>query len=297
MPLPLHELAALGTATCWATTGLISADAVRALGAFNFNLVRQVFVALLLAVIVLMAGLWVGMDWPTVGILVASGIIGILVGDTFNFAAVGRIGPRRAGAIFALNAPMAAVMGYVFLGEALPIQAVLGIGVTVAGVALAILGRPRAGAHRLEALQGSILVGMLFGLAAGFGQAAGSLIARPVMTAGLNPYVASLIRVGASGLAMGVLATTPFAPTRPKVVTKAALALAALTAVIGLLVGMTLFLYALQGSKTGIIATLSATSPVIILPLLWWRTGQRPSGLSFAGAALAVAGLGLIFTR
>ena len=75
MPLPLHELAALGTATCWATTGLISADAVRALGAFHFNLVRQVFVALLLAVIVLMAGLWVGMDWPTVGILVASGII------------------------------------------------------------------------------------------------------------------------------------------------------------------------------------------------------------------------------
>ena len=297
MPLPLHELAALGTATCWATTGLISADAVRALGAFHFNLVRQVFVALLLAVIVLMAGLWVGMDWPTVGILVASGIIGILVGDTFNFAAVGRIGPRRAGAIFALNAPMAAVMGYVFLGEALPVQAVLGIGVTVAGVALAILGRPGANAHRLEMVRGTILVGVLFGLAAGFGQAAGSLIARPVMTAGLNPYLASLIRVGASGLAMGVLAAMPFAPVAPKVVTRAALALAALTAVIGLLVGMTLFLYALQGSKTGIIATLSATSPVIILPLLWLRTGQRPSGLSFAGAALAVVGLGLIFTR
>ena len=297
MPLPLHELAALGTATCWATTGLISADAVRALGAFHFNLVRQVFVALLLAAIVLMAGLWVGMDWPTVGILVASGIIGILIGDTFNFAAVGRIGPRRAGAIFALNAPMAAVMGYVFLGEALPQQAVLGIGVTVAGVALAILGRPGANAHRLEMVRGTILVGVLFGLAAGFGQAAGSLIARPVMTAGLNPYLASLIRVGASGLAMGVLATTPFAPVAPKVVTRAALMLTAVTAIIGLLVGMTLFLYALQGSKTGVIATLSATSPVIILPLLWLRTGQRPSGLSFAGAALAVAGLGLIFTR
>ena len=60
---------------------------------------------------------------------------------------------------------------------------------------------------------------------------------------------------------------------------------------------MTLFLYALQGSKTGIIATLSATSPVIILPLLWLRTGQRPSALSWCGAALAVIGLALIFTR
>ena len=297
MTLPLHELAALGTATCWAATGLISADAVHALGAFHFNLIRQVFVSTILAVIVLGGGLWVEMDWLTASILGASGIIGILVGDTFNFAAVGRLGPRRAGAIFALNAPMAAVMGWAFLGEVLTPQAISGIGVTVAGVTLAILGRPRADAHRLETLQGTILIGVVFGLAAGFGQATGSLIARPVMTEGLNPYLASLVRVGASGVAMGVLATLPFAPPAPKTVSRTALILTATTAIIGLLVGMTLFLYALQGSKTGIIATLSATSPVIILPLIWWRTGQRPSGLSFGGAALAVAGLGLIFTR
>ena len=297
MALPLHELAALGTATCWATTGLISADAVRALGPFHFNLIRQAFVSALLSVIVLAAGLWAGMDSPTLAILAASGIIGILVGDTFHFAAVGRLGPRRAGAIFALNAPMAALMGWLFLGEALPFRAVLGIGLAVGGVALAILGRPRANAHRLETLQGTILIGVLFGLAAGFGQAAGSLIARPVMTMGLNPYAASLVRVGASGLTMGLLLATPFAPSPPKAFGKKALILTAITAIIGLLVGMTLFLYALQGSKTGIIATLSATSPVIVLPMLWLRTGQRPSALSFCGAALAVVGLALIFTR
>ncbi len=69
------------------------------------------------------------------------------------------------------------------------------------------------------------------------------------------------------------------------------------TAFIGLLMGMTLFLYALQGSQTGIIATLSATSPVLILPMLWARTGQRPSLMALSGAGLAVAGLALIFTR
>ncbi len=297
MTLPLHELAALGTATCWATTGLISADAVRALGAFHFNLIRQVFVSLLLAVIVLALGTGGGLTWPVVAVLALSGVIGILVGDTFHFAAVGRIGPRRAGVIFALNAPMAAIMGWAWLGEALPGQAVLGIGVTVAGVALAILGRPRADAHRLEALHGTIVVGALFGLAAGFGQAAGSLIARPVMTAGLDPYLASLVRVSASGLTMGVLAAAPMAPARPVSISRKTLVLTAATAIIGLLIGMTLFLYALQGSKTGIIATLSATSPVIILPLLWLRTGQRPSGLSLVGGAVAVAGLALIFTR
>lgn len=297
MTIPLHELAALGTATCWAITGLISADAVHALGAFHFNLIRQAFVTFLLAIIVWITGAWAGQTTTTIVILAASGIIGILVGDTLNFAAVGRIGPRRAGAIFALNAPMAALLGWVVLGEALTLQAILGICITASGVAVAILGRPRANAHRLEALRGTILIGLLLGLGAAFGQAAGSLIARPIMTGGMDPYLASLFRVGASGLAMGLLATTSFAPPRPEKVSRGILVLTAATAFIGLLIGMTLFLYALQGSKTGIIATLSATSPVIILPLLWLRTGQRPTALSFGGALLAIIGLALIFLK
>jgi drug/metabolite transporter (DMT)-like permease len=293
--LLLHELAALGTATCWALTGLFAADAVRSLGPFHFNLIRQLFVTALLAVIVLLgaAGLPGG---HAALVLAVSGIIGILIGDTFNFAAVARLGPRRAGAVFALNAPMAAIMGWAFLHEALPPLAVIGILLTSGGVALAILGRPRGDAHRLETLQGTLIIGVLCGIGAAFGQAAGSLIARPVMTAGIDPYMASLLRVGASGLAMGLLAATPLAPPKP-IYSRKALILTAATAIIGLLIGMTLFLYALKGSQTGIIATLSATSPVIILPLLWLRTGQRPSALSWAGAALAVLGLGLIFSR
>jgi drug/metabolite transporter (DMT)-like permease len=295
--LPLHELAALGTATCWATTGLISADAVRALGAFHFNLIRQLFVTLLLALVVASTWAWVNPGLATLATLALSGIIGILIGDTFNFAAVGRIGPRRAGAIFALNAPMAAIMGWAVLGEALPWQAIMGICLTAGGVALAILGRPSQNAHRFETVQGTLFIGLLFGLGAAFGQAAGSLIARPIMTAGIDPYLASLFRVGASGLAMGVLSATTLAPKAPTQISRGALLLTATTAIIGLLIGMTLFLYALQGSKTGIIATLSATSPVIILPLLWLRTGQRPSALSWGGAALAVLGLALIFSH
>ena len=75
----------------------------------------------------------------------------------------------------------------------------------------------------------------------------------------------------------GILSATPFAPTAPRTLTRHAVILTAATALIGLLIGMTLFLYALQGWQTGMIATLSTTSPVIILPLLWLRTGQRLS--------------------
>lgn len=252
---------------------------------------------MILAAVVLTSGTLALPGWEAVAVLALSGVVGILLGDTLNFAAVGRLGPRRAGAVFALNAPMAAVLGWLILGERLGWQAGLGIGITVVGVALAILGRPASGAHRLEQVWGGLGVGILFGLGAALGQATGALIARPYMAGGLDPYVGSLVRVGASGLAMGVLAALPFAPPAPRAVSGRVLALTAATALIGLLLGMTLFLYALQGSQTGIIATLSATSPVIILPLLWLRTGQRPSAMSWAGALLAVAGLALIFTR
>ncbi len=295
--MPLHELAALGTALCWATTGVIAADAVRALGPFHFNLVRQLFVALCLAAIVGVMRHWTGLSAAGAVTLAVSGVVGILLGDTLNFAAVARIGPRRTGALFALNAPLAAAMAWVLLDEALSWQGVLGILVATGGVALAVLGRPRADAHRFEALQGTLLPGVALALGAALGQAGGSLIARPVMAAGLDPYLASLLRVGASGLAMGALAALPGAPRLPRPVSRSMLALTCLTAVIGLLLGMTLFLYALQGSQTGIISTLSATSPVLILPLLWLRTGQRPTLLSALGAAVAVMGLALLFLR
>ena len=193
MTFPIHELAALGTATCWATTGILAADAIRALGAFHFNLIRQVFVTLILAIIVVASGTLALPDWPAVAVLAVSGVVGILLGDTLNFAAVGRLGPRRAGAIFALNAPMAAILGWVLLGERLGLQAWAGVALTVAGVALAILGRPASGAHRLELVRGGLWIGVLFGLGAALGQAAGTLIARPYMAGGLDPYVGSLV--------------------------------------------------------------------------------------------------------
>lgn len=297
MNLPIHELAALGTALSWALSGLIAAEAVRAMGAFHYNLLRQIFVALLLAVTVSATGGWQGIAAGTLALLALSGVIGILIGDTLNFAGVARLGPRRGGAVFALNAPMAAVLGWVFLDETLPLQAWTGIALAALGVALAVLGRPRQDAHALETLRGAMVLGVLFGLGGALGQAAGSLIARPMMEAGMDPYLASMVRVGASGLAMAVLAASPLAPAAPRAVPRRIVLMALATAILGLLVGMTLFLFALRGAETGIVATLSASSPVMILPLLWLRTGQRPSGQSWLGALLALAGLALIFTR
>ena len=77
----------------------------------------------------------------------------------------------------------------------------------------------------------------------------------------------------------GPVRLTPLAPPSPTRPSARVLALTGAVAVIGLFLGVTLFLFALSGTK-GIIATLSATSQVIILPLIWARTGQRPRPLA-----------------
>lgn len=297
--MPIYELAALGAATCWALTGIIAAGPAGHLGALAFNRVRQIFVTGLLAILVLAAGTWPQLTAANIGPLAMSGLIGIFLGDTLLFAALNRIGPRRSGVLFALNAPISAVLGFIVLGEGLSGQAILGVTLTVCGVVLAIVfGKRRDQLHAWEVIKGPLWVGVALGLGAATGQAVGSVIVKPVMASGIDPFLASMIRVGVAAFCLSVLIALPIPAVKPKgPLTLKVAALTALTGVLALGIGMTLLLFALSGGNVGIISTLSATSPVIILPMLWLKTGERPAGGAWVGAMLVVIGMGFIFLR
>ena len=295
----IYELAALGAATCWAMTGIISVIPANHLGAIAFGRLRQLFVTALLGVYVLATGAWQQLSTETVPPLLLSGLIGIFLGDTLLFAALNRLGPRRCGILFSLNAPISAVLGFVFLGEMLTLQAVGGIALILSGVTLAIFyGQRKGQTHAWEQVRGPLWIGVALGLGAATGQAVGAIIARPVMESGMDPFVASMLRVGTAGLCLSVLMALPIASVKPRApLTLRIAALACLSAFIALAIGMTLLLFALSGGKVGIVTTLSATSPVLILPLLWARTGERPALGAWAGAALVICGMALLFVR
>ena len=297
--MPIHEIAALGAATCWAVTGMISAGPAGYLGAPAFNRVRQVFVTGLLTIYVLATGAWRELDAANVGPLLLSGLIGIFVGDTLLFAALNRLGPRRSGILFALNAPITALLGWLVLGEGLSASSIAGIALTASGVFLAIIfGKRRSQIHEWETIKGPLWIGVLLGLGAATGQAIGSILARPVMETGIDPLLASLLRVGIAAFCLSVLIQLPIPSVKPRrPLTLKVAAMTALTGVLALGMGMTLLLFALSGGKVGIVSTLSATTPVMILPMLWLKTGERPAGGAWAGAALVVIGMALIFIR
>ena len=60
---------------------------------------------------------------------------------------------------------------------------------------------------------------------------------------------------------------------------------------------MSFLMAALHQGDVGIITTLSSTTPILILPMVWIWKGERPAMSAWLGAFLAICGTGLISWR
>jgi drug/metabolite transporter (DMT)-like permease len=293
----IYYLAALGAAFAWAISAIISANPSAALGSIAFVRIRMTMVFFMLAAVLLITGGWRTVQAAHITPSIISGLIGILAGDAALFATMNRLGPRRSGILFSSNAVFSVILGWMFLSEKLGALTLAGIVIALVGVALAILfGKRGNDAHHWEAVKGSLMTGVAIGLFSGLCQAVGSIIARPVMATGVDPVAIAAIRVGiaAFGLTLAMLAGVKSARAKTALTSKLA-GQVALSGFAAMGVGMTLLLFALSGGEVGVVATLSATTPALVLPLLWWKTGDMPPPLAWLGAALVVAGSGLIF--
>lgn len=293
----VYEIAALAAAALWAVTGLIATTPSQHLGAIAFNRYRMLMVFAVLAAYVTVVPGWGSIGSAHLLPLILSGFIGIFLGDTALFLSLNRLGPRRTAMLFSLNAPISALLGWIILGETLSGQALAGVLVAFAGVILAIgFGKRRSQLHQWEAIKGPLWIGLVLGLAAALSQSVGSLIARPIMEAGVDPVAASALRIGVAAFGLTLIAALP----TPMVKAQRPMTLGvgigvAMTGIMGMGIGMTLILFALSGGEVGIISTLSATTPAIQLPLLWARTRECPALGAWIGAALVVIGCALIF--
>ena len=61
--------------------------------------------------------------WP----LVLSSLVGVVMGGFFLFAAMRRLGPRRTNILFAINAPIAACLGWLLLAEVIGFEVLLSV--------------------------------------------------------------------------------------------------------------------------------------------------------------------------
>jgi drug/metabolite transporter (DMT)-like permease len=294
-----YDLLALGAAVCWAITSVMSATPARHLGALAFTRWRMALLLLMLWPVVLISGSWRSLSWAQCGVMALSGFIGIFVGDTALFAAMNRLGPRRASVLFATNALFSALLGYWFLDEQMGSQSMLGGALIIGGVATAtLLGRHKHDAHAWEMNTGQWGLGVALGLLGALCQALSSLIAKPVMVSGVDPIAATAVRVNATCVAHFVLLWSGFAAARAQnPATARILAQVGWIGFLGMGVGMSLVLLALQHGDVGMVAILSSVSPVLVLPLLWLRVNRAPAPGAWMGAGFTVLGTALVLMR
>ncbi len=308
----IGELAALGTAVCWAGSALSFEAGGKRIGSLSVNLIRLVIALLFLTGANFLlrdralpidasahAWLWLGL----------SGLIGFLFGDLCLFRAFVLLGSRLSVLIMSLVPPMTALLGWIILGETIAPLDGAAIALTVAGVATAVSERSDSQARPLERDDNQEIAhqpankakdiklwGVLLAVGGALGQAGGLVVSKYGMGS-YNALAATQIRIiaGVVGFAalffaIGWWPKVWAARRRP-----GGLGFTAMGSFFGPFVGVSLSLYAVQNTSAGVAASIMATTPILIIPLVALIHGERITLRGVLGAIVALVGVTLLF--
>ncbi|WCN11976.1 EamA family transporter [Marinomonas mediterranea] len=296
----LAELSGLIAALCWTVTSLMAPSLIKQFGTSRFNAGRIFIASVILIFLCVIQQRFSSTLWDYALPLALSGFVGIFLGDTMLFNAVHRLGPRRAGVLFATNAPVSILLSWLFLSETLSLLELLACAIVLLGVIIAILFGKRGASHEWEQTKGRLWVGILLAFGGAVGQASGALLAKPALLAGVDPFAVSAFRVTVGALALLLVF---FVYNRPRLspelrplrdIPVSHFFKLAGMATLGMVTGMSILVWGIGNANVGIVMTLSATVPVLVLPGLWLTTKIRPAVGAWVGAIFVVIGAALI---
>ncbi len=293
-------MAALAAALLWAVGTVAYRQVGEQVPPRELNLVKGVVAVAMLGLTLLLTGDALQAVEPLALVLLFfSGAIGIGLGDTVYFESLQDLGARRALLLGILAPPMAGLIAWLALDEALTPGAWLGVGVTVLGVAWVVTERlPNSPAGAADYQPPRLWRGIGFGLLAVLAQAAGVVLSRAAFIhTSVSPLWAATLR-----LAAGVLMLLVWIPLARQPVGRWLKGerrkrlwgqlLFAITA--GTFLAVWLQQVAVKLTSAGIAQTLLSTSPLFVLPFAAWM-GERVTARAVLGAVLALAGIGLLF--
>ena len=306
----LGEILSLGVAASWTVTAWFADKASRRVGAMVTNVLRLVLATLFLGIL-----LWITIGHPypvyadkdTWVWLGLSALVGYVFGDFCLFNCYLYIGPRFGQLMMTLAPPMAAVAGWILLGETLSWKSVLAMGITLCGIAISILSRDSGRHFKLDLP----LKGVLLGVGAGVGQGVGLVLSKmgmqyyvqaipadaPSMMEGMLPFASTMMRaiIGGLGFLMILGLQKGFGKLRAAVKDPVTMKYASIITLFGPAVGVSLSLMAVRYANAGIASTLMALTPVLILVPEVLINKKKIRFKEIIGLAVSITGVALFF--
>jgi len=288
-------LAAFLATFFYAVSIVFANRSVRACGPRTANLGRLLVAAAALGLFAHTVGN--GFSSASTPWLLASGAIGMGLGDLGVFAALPLIGSRLSVLMTqCLAAPIAALFEWWWLGTALTGTQIFWGTVVLGGVALALMPS-KSSPPRVPVRP----IGFLFGFIGALGQGIGAVISRqgnfvalaagePAIngiTAAYHRIIGGLVVVAVFYLVFALLRrpTPPAFHPEPR-----GWKWYVANGFAGPVLGVSCYQWALVHAPAGIVLPIVATTPLAAIPLTYWLEGDRPSRRSIAGGCIAVGG-------
>ena len=294
------EIAALITAFFWTATSMFFEAAGKKIGSLSVNLIRLTLAFFLIGFATwFTGGLFLPIDatlsnWLWLSL---SGIIGLTIGDLLLFQSLIVIGARLAMLIMSLSPPLAAIAGWLILGEKMSMQGILGMFVTLTGIVLVIINKPvKNSGNKKRKFEIKNPMGLLLALGGAAGQAIGIVLSKKGME-GYTVLGSTHIRI-ISGL-IGFIIVFAFMRRWKKLgealKNKRALLLTSAGAFFGPFLGISFSLLAVKYTSAGIAQTLMSIVPVIIIVPSVIIFKEKITIKEIVGAFIAVGGVVLFF--
>jgi drug/metabolite transporter (DMT)-like permease len=288
----IGELAGLLSACAWGATGIVIRAYLGAVPAVAVNTLRNSMSVLAFFLI------WIGFSnraavpQAAVLFLIASMIVGLVIGDSLYFEALKRIGVARAMPISMGYPVLTSLLAALLLGERLTVLSVIGMVATLAGVYLVAMPAPGIARALSQQPASGHWVGVGLAAVAAMCWSFSAISVKPAL-AMTDVVTASVIR---TGLAVIVLWTVTLRRgTVPLSTWFHGRSLKAMAAVGAFgIISTGLFLECVAVAGAGTAAVLSATSPIFAVPVSIVFLRERGSWRVAVGTLLSVVGVVLL---
>lgn len=290
----IGQFAAITTSVLFSATSVQFTLAGRKVGSAVVNRVRLVLAVTLLTIVLLISQKSLpGFDsperWLWLGI---SGIVGLVLGDSFLFQAFVMIGPRLSMLMMSLVPIIGALTAWLLLGETLSVGQATGILLTISGISWVVLESNNS--IKGAASDRKYLRGILFGIGAATGQALGLIFSKIGLSGGYPVLSGTFIRMLAAMTALWVITLfqRQVKETFNQITNQPRASWFILSGTItGPVLGVTASLIAIQYSQVGVASTLMALPPIILLPVDYFLFGERFGWRVVLGTFIAISGV------